>query len=153
MNSNSAERRQLIEILNEKQSNLFKKEAISKENLANRVTTILQDLGIPTNEKGYHYLHDSIIAIYHVPEFRSSLDNLLYPYISDMYSTSDNNITTKQIKEAIKHVIKLSAKSTSKETMLKYLGYTYSSEAKTVHFINFILTIVNYLHIEDSKCN
>ncbi|MCP6651864.1 hypothetical protein NL518_27605, partial [Klebsiella pneumoniae] len=66
------------------------------------VTNIIREIGIPAHIKGYQYLRDAIMMIVAEVELLGAVTKVLYPMISEKYST-----TPSRVERAIRHAIEV----------------------------------------------
>ena len=74
--------------------------AVNGENLENRVTNMLHEIGIPAHIKGYHYLRDAIIMAVEDMDVLNAITKILYPTVAKKYQT-----TSSRVERAIRHAI------------------------------------------------
>ena len=68
---------------NDKKNEDIKSEnAVNGENLENRVTNMLHEIGIPAHIKGYHYLRDAIIMAVEDMDVLNAITKILYPTVA-----------------------------------------------------------------------
>ena len=89
------------------------------ENLENRVTNMLHEIGIPAHIKGYHYLRDAIMMSVEDPAMISSITKILYPTIAKRFQT-----TPSRVERAIRHAIEVAWSRGRMETLDAMFGYT-----------------------------
>ena len=78
---------------NEKKSEDTKTEnAVRGENLENRVTNMLHEIGIPAHIKGYHYLRDAIIMAVEDMDVLNAITKILYPTVAKKYQTTSSRV-------------------------------------------------------------
>ena len=56
------------------------------ENLENRVTNMLHEIGIPAHIKGYHYLRDAIMMAVEDMDVLNAITKILYPTVAEKIS-------------------------------------------------------------------
>ena len=76
--------------------------AVNGENLENRVTNMLHEIGIPAHIKGYHYLRDAIIMAVEDMDVLNAITKILYPTVAKKYQT-----TSSRVERAIRHAIEV----------------------------------------------
>ena len=72
------------------------------ENLENRVTNMLHEIGIPAHIKGYHYLRDAIMMAVEDMDVLNAITKILYPTVAKKYQT-----TSSRVERAIRHAIEV----------------------------------------------
>ena len=76
---------------------------------------LLHQLGIPSHIKGYQYLRDSILILYHKPELIGGITKELYPEIAIKYDT-----TVSRVERAIRHAIEVSCNRANCDVIQEY---------------------------------
>ena len=64
------------------------------EDLENRVTNMLHEIGIPAHIKGYHYLRDAIIMAVNDMDVLNAITKILYPTVAKKYQTTSSRVET-----------------------------------------------------------
>lgn len=67
------------------------------------ISTLLHDLGIPSNVRGYKYIREAILLLYAHNHLTSLITKDIYPEIAKKYET-----TPSRVERAIRHAIELS---------------------------------------------
>ena len=62
------------------------------EDLENRVTNMLHEIGIPAHIKGYHYLRDAIIMAVKDMDVLNAITKILYPTVAKKYQTTSSRV-------------------------------------------------------------
>ena len=91
------------------------------ENLENRVTNMLHEIGIPAHIKGYQYLREAIIYSVEDPEMLGAVTKILYPAIAKRSHT-----TSSRVERAIRHAIEVAWNRGCEEVLEEIFGYTIS---------------------------
>ena len=108
---------------NEKKSEDTKSENAARgENLENRVTNMLHEIGIPAHIKGYHYLRDAIIMAVEDMDVLNAITKILYPTVAKKYQT-----TSSRVERAIRHAIEVAWSRGKLDTLDELFGYTVST--------------------------
>ena len=92
------------------------------ENLENRVTNMLHEIGIPAHIKGYHYLRDAIIMAVEDMDVLNAITKILYPTVAKKYQT-----TSSRVERAIRHAIEVAWSRGKLDTLDELFGYTVST--------------------------
>ena len=92
------------------------------ENLENRVTNMLHELGIPAHIKGYHYLRDAIMMAVNDMDVLNAITKILYPTVAKKYQT-----TSSRVERAIRHAIEVAWSRGKLDTLDELFGYTVST--------------------------
>ena len=100
-----------------------KAEAVLRgDNLENRVTNMLHEIGIPAHIKGYHYLRDAIIMAVEDMDVLNAITKILYPTVAKKYQT-----TSSRVERAIRHAIEVAWSRGKLDTLDELFGYTVST--------------------------
>ena len=101
------------------------------ENLENRVTNMLHEIGIPAHIKGYHYLRDAIMMAVEDMDVLNAITKILYPTVAKKYQT-----TSSRVERAIRHA------------MDELFGYTVSTGKGKPTNSEFIALIADTIQLE-----
>lgn len=116
---------------------------VTKENLEDRVTAMIHEIGIPAHIKGYHYLRDAIIMAVEDMDVLNAITKILYPTIAKKHQT-----TSSRVERAIRHAIEV-AWSRGKIDILDHLfGYTVSNGKGKPTNSEFIALVADTLRLE-----
>ena len=113
------------------------------ENLENRVTNMLHEIGIPAHIKGYQYLRDAIIMSVNDNEMLGAITKVLYPTIARNYKT-----TSSRVERAIRHAIEVAWSRGRMETIEELFGYTVNSGKGKPTNSEFIALIADKIRLE-----
>ena len=94
-------------------------EEAPEENLENKVTSMIHEIGIPAHIKGYMYLREAITMVVNDMELLSAVTKELYPSIAKKYNT-----TASRVERAIRHAIEVAWSRGKMETLDALFGYT-----------------------------
>lgn len=129
---------------NEKKSEDTKREnAVRGENLENRVTNMLHEIGIPAHIKGYHYLRDAIIMAVEDMDVLNAITKILYPTVAKKYQT-----TSSRVERAIRHAIEVAWSRGKLDTLDELFGYTVSTGKGKPTNSEFIALIADTIQLE-----
>ena len=110
------------------------------ESLANEVTKIIHDIGVPAHIKGYQYLRAAIIMAVEDPDVIDAVTKQLYPSVAGLYAT-----TASRVERAIRHAIELAWDRGNVDTLNGYFGYTISGNRGKPTNSEFIAMIADNL--------
>ena len=110
--------------------------AVKTENLENRVTNMLHEIGIPAHIKGYHYLRDAIIMAVNDMDVLNAITKILYPTVAKKYQT-----TSSRVERAIRHAIEVAWSN-------ELFGYTVSTGKGKPTNSEFIALIADTIQLE-----
>lgn len=115
----------------------------SEKKMENTISSLLLELGVPSHLKGYLYLKESINKVYNDSTFSNVTLNL-YPYLSSCFST-----TSECIEKNIRNAIEISWNRGNFETMEKIFGYSVCQEKGKPTNLQYIMTIVENLKLNN----
>ena len=117
--------------------------AVKTENLENRVTNMLHEIGIPAHIKGYHYLRDAIIMAVNDMDVLNAITKILYPTVAKKYQT-----TSSRVERAIRHAIEVAWSRGKLDTLDELFGYTVSTGKGKPTNSEFIALIADTIQLE-----
>ena len=106
------------------------------------VTSILHDIGVPANMKGYQYLREAIVLSVNDKEMMNSVTKVLYPTVAKMYST-----TASRVERAIRHAIEVAWDRGDIDVLSSYFGYTIQNTRGKPTNSEFIAMISDKLRL------
>ncbi len=110
------------------------------------ITTVIHEIGVPAHIKGYQYLREAIVMVYHNVEILGSVTKVLYPQIAEQFCT-----TPSRVERAIRHAIEVAWSRGNTEAIGQVFGYTVSmSKAKPTNS-EFIAMVADKLRIESKS--
>ena len=86
------------------------------------VTSILHDIGVPANIKGYQYLREAIILATKDEDNINAILKNRYQEVADVFET-----TAKNVGSAIRHAVEVAWDRGDLDTLQRYFGYTVSN--------------------------
>ena len=104
------------------------------------VDSVLLELGIPQNVKGYDYLMAAVLLATDEPELIRAITRELYPRIADFFNT-----TASCVERSMRHALELAWNNSEPETLYNLFGYTASATQGRPTNSNFIATMANKL--------
>lgn len=116
------------------------------EDLENRVTNMLHEIGIPAHIKGYHYLRDAIIMAVRDMDVLNAITKILYPTVAKKYQT-----TSSRVERAIRHAIEVAWSRGKLDTLDELFGYTVSTGKGKPTNSEFIALIADTIQLEYKK--
>ncbi len=114
--------RRMIHTQDKKQEDIIENTNRYEENLENRVTNMLHEIGIPAHIKGYHYLRDAIMMSVEDMDVLNAITKVLYPTVAKKYHT-----TSSRVERAIRHAIEVAWNRGKLDTLDELFGYTIST--------------------------
>lgn len=119
--------------------NINKNESISMER---RIASILNEIGIMPNLKGYKYLRMAIMMSLEDEVLLEGITKFLYPDIA-----KENRTTYTRVERAIRHALETAWDKGNGKIYYKILGYMDSNNGKRPTNSEFIASIVDYLKL------
>ncbi len=114
-----------------------------EEDLENRVTNMLHEIGIPAHIKGYHYLRDAIMMAVEDMDVLNAITKVLYPTVAKKYQT-----TSSRVERAIRHAIEVAWNRGKLDTLDELFGYTVSTGKGKPTNSEFIALIADTIQLE-----
>lgn len=112
------------------------------ENLENKVTEMLHEIGIPAHIKGYHYLRDAIMMAVEDMDILNAITKVLYPTVAKKHQT-----TSSRVERAIRHAIEVAWSRGKLDTIDEIFGYTVSNGKGKPTNSEFIALIADTLRL------
>ena len=122
------------------------KQSTSENDLEQRVTDILHNMGVPAHIKGYGFLRQSIIMAVTDPEVISLVTKRLYPDIAKL-----NGTTASRVERAIRHAIEVAWDRGNVDVLNDYFGYTINNMRGKPTNSEFIAMISDRLRLENKS--
>ena len=92
------------------------------DNLYDKVTQFLRELGIPAHIKGYTYTREAIVLAVKDPSIINAITKELYPQVAKKFGT-----TNSRVERAIRHAIEIAWDRGDWEVFLRIFGNTVNS--------------------------
>jgi len=120
-----------------------KEETYQYEELEQRVTHIIRELGIPAHIKGYHYVRESIVMAVMDASILNYITKMLYPTIAKKYKT-----TSSSVERAIRHAIEVAFSRGKVDYLTELFGYMVNSGKVKPTNSEFIALIADKMRLE-----
>lgn len=117
-------------------------EKTTKINLEKRVTSILNEIGIMPNLKGYKYLRSAIMMSFENENLLDGITKFLYPDIA-----KENRTTCTRVERAIRHALESAWDKGNGPAYYKILGYNDMNNGKRPTNSEFIASMVDFLKL------
>lgn len=117
--------------------------SMPEENLENRVTNMIHEIGIPAHIKGYHYLRDAIMMAVEDMDVLNAITKILYPTVAKRHQT-----TASRVERAIRHAIEVAWSRGKLDTLDDLFGYTVSNGKGKPTNSEFIALIADTIQLE-----
>jgi two-component system response regulator (stage 0 sporulation protein A) len=114
--------------------------------LTQKITTMLHELGVPSHIKGYEYIRESIIMVYNNSSFIGKITKSLYPSIATKFKT-----TPSRVERAIRHAIEVSWNRGDYEYMEELFGHSVDFDRAKPTNSEFIVTAADRLKINNKQ--
>lgn len=114
-----------------------------ERNLDLEVTRIIHEIGIPAHIKGYHYLREAIVMVYHRVELLGSVTKELYPTVAQKYKT-----TPSRVERAIRHAIEVAWSRGNLDAIHRLFGHTVNQVRGKPTNSEFIAMVADKLRVE-----
>lgn len=115
----------------------------TENDLENRITAIIHEIGVPAHIKGYQYLREAIALAVREPEAIGAITKILYPSVARRFAT-----TPSRVERAIRHAIEVAWDRGDLETLQSIFGYTVSNIKGKPTNSEFIAMIADRLHLQ-----
>ena len=135
--------RKMFRNSDKKNEDIKTENTVNGENLENRVTNMLHEIGIPAHIKGYHYLRDAIIMAVEDMDVLNAITKILYPTVAKKYQT-----TSSRVERAIRHAIEVAWSRGKLDTLDELFGYTVSTGKGKPTNSEFIALIADTIQLE-----
>ncbi len=107
------------------------------------LSTILHDIGMPSNIKGYEYIRSAVMMIFDDPSYMYGITKYLYPNISIKHNTS-----IQRVERNIRHAIEISCLRGDIDTIEELFGSSISAIKSKPTNSEFIMTIVDKIRLD-----
>lgn len=111
-----------------------------------KIAETLKELGTPADLLGYFYLKYAIELMLQDMSLMNSITKKLYPMIAKRFNT-----TTSKVERAIRHAIEVSCKRGNIKLRQKLFGFTIDPIKCKPTNSEFIVTVVDWLNMNDAK--
>lgn len=115
-------------------------------NLDGEITDMLHEIGVPAHIKGYMYLREAIMMVYHNIDILGSITKILYPDVAKRFGT-----TSSRVERAIRHAIEIAWVRGNVEAISEIFSYTISYNKSKPTNSEFIAMIADRLRLNHSK--
>ncbi len=112
--------------------------------MINQITSIIHEIGIPANIKGYMYLREAINMVVNNTSLLSAVTKELYPSLGKEFNT-----TASRVERAMRHAIEVAWTRGEVETINKIFGYTIRNEKGKPTNSEFIAMVADKLRLEN----
>lgn len=106
------------------------------------ITSLLHEIGVPAHIKGYMYLREAIIRVYHDIELLGAITKVLYPEVAKKYKT-----TSSRTERAIRHAIEVAWNRGNVDVISEIFSYTINFNKSKPTNSEFIAMISDKLRL------
>lgn len=117
-----------------------------EDNLENKVTSMIHEIGIPAHIKGYHYLRDAIMMAVEDMDVLNAITKILYPTVAKKHHT-----TSSRVERAIRHAIEVAWSRGKVDVLDKLFSYTVSYGKGKPTNSEFIALVADTIRLEQKK--
>ena len=117
-----------------------------EDNLEDRVTNMIHEIGIPAHIKGYHYLRDAIMMAVEDMDVLNAITKILYPTVAKKHQT-----TSSRVERAIRHAIEVAWSRGKIDILDKLFGYTVSNGKGKPTNSEFITLVADTIRLEQKR--
>lgn len=120
--------------------------SIKEDNLDNRISSLIYEIGVPSHIKGFNYLREAVKIVYYNPDSLGEITKALYPFISKKYKT-----TASRVERAIRHAIEVAWRRKNEDTFYFLVSNEVnSSKVKPINS-EIIMLLANHLKMQDTN--
>ncbi|MBQ2986280.1 MAG: sporulation transcription factor Spo0A [Tyzzerella sp.] len=114
-----------------------------EEDLEDKVTNMIHEIGIPAHIKGYHYLRDAIMMAVEDMDVLNAITKILYPTVAKKHRT-----TSSRVERAIRHAIEVAWSRGKVDVLDQLFAYTVSYGKGKPTNSEFIALIADTIRLE-----
>ena len=114
--------------------------------LESRVTSLLHNIGVPANLKGYYYLRSAIIMSVNDKSNLEMITKKLYPDLAKEYSS-----TSSRIERSMRHAIEVAWQRGDPDILYKFFGYTVSAYKSKPSNSEFIAMLADNIYLKNKE--
>jgi two-component system, response regulator, stage 0 sporulation protein A len=110
-----------------------------------QITSIMHEVGIPANIKGYVYLREAIKMVINDTSFLGSITKALYPALAERHKT-----TAPRVERAIRHSIETAWSRGRKDTLVRLFKHAADFEKSRPTNSQFIALVADMLRLRNN---
>ena len=111
-----------------------------------KISSLLKELGVPTNLCGYYYLRAAVEMMIKDISLVNAITTRLYPEIAGQFKA-----TTARVERAMRHAIEVSMDRGNRKLLDKLFGYSIDANKGKPTNSEFITTVADYLCLLESE--
>ena len=115
-------------------------------NITNKISKLLHNLGMPSHIKGYQYVRDAVILMYNDKSYIGGITKQLYPKLAKMHDT-----TSSRVERAIRHAIEVSWSRGDYDLMDEIFGHSVDFDRAKPTNSEFLATLADKIDLDESK--
>jgi len=131
------------EVMEESEDCLYEDKKVSRE-IQIKVSTLLHELGVPSQIKGFQYLREGILMLYQTTGLIGGITKEVYPEIAKRYNT-----TASRVERAIRHAIEVSWNRADYQMMNQIFGHSIDYDRAKPTNSEFMVTLSDALRIDN----
>ena len=117
-----------------------------EKNIETLVTSILHEIGVPANIKGYQYLREAIVLAVKDTDRSNAILKCRYDEVANVFNT-----TAKKVESAIRHAVEVAWDRGDLDTLQRFFGYTVSNTKGKPTNTEFISLIADQVRLWMNK--
>lgn len=100
-----------------------------------RLTTLLENIGVPKHIKGFRYIFDAVMMVYQNQECINKMTSVIYPNIAEQYKTNAGNV-----ERAMRNAVDLTLGKADENILniFKSAEYSKSGRVSNTEFISIL---------------
>ncbi len=114
----------------------------SEQNVETLVTSILHEIGVPANLKGYQYLREAIVLAVKDEDKKNAILKCRYEEVADIFET-----TAERVEHAIRHAVEVAWDRGDLDTLQRFFAYTVSNTKGKPTNTEFISLIADKIRL------
>lgn len=103
-----------------------------------QATLFIRDIGIPAHIKGYRYIRDAIVLIFHDDEMVFDITKKLYPTLAKKHNT-----TPSRVERAMRHAIELAWSQKEFDQLVNMFRNFRSHRPTNAEFLASVVDVLN----------
>lgn len=120
----------------------------NNESVKEKITKMIQEIGVPAHIKGYRYIRTGIEYCVENDAVLGSVTKILYPKIAEEYKT-----TPSRVERAIRHAIEVAWDRGDVDVLNSYFGFTIKSNKGKPTNSEFIAMLADKIKLENETLN
>lgn len=122
----------------------IKKVESREKDIESKITSIIQEIGVPAHIKGYVYLREAITMVIDNMDYLGAVTKELYPAVGERFNT-----TPSRVERAIRHAIEVAWSRGNIESIDRIFNHTVHNNKGKPTNSEFIALIADKLRLEE----